>query len=309
MTAAARTAFLTAELDRTEWLRWRRSGIGGSDIAALLGLSTWSSPYRLWCDKSGILDNADESETDRQRLGKRMESVLELEFHDATGLTAGHPQTRVVDKNHDWRRATLDALAVEGDDVLGVVEFKTDGRFAWPDGPPPNLRAQLIWQMGICGLDHGWLAVLHAGFKFLTYPVEWDADARADWSLMCERADRFWHDHVLAGEPPPVDGSAATARTLAELYPTEDVGTTIDLGAGAAELLDERTLLKSRARSTRNRLLEIDNELRRRMADAELGAVDGEVVLTLRTLAGGPVAYERAPYRKLAPATKKDRTR
>ena len=40
------------ELTREEWLARRRSGIGGSDVAAVLGLSPWKSPRQVWLDKT-----------------------------------------------------------------------------------------------------------------------------------------------------------------------------------------------------------------------------------------------------------------
>ena len=38
---------------RDAWLAARRSGIGGSDIAAICGLSPYQTPYDVWLDKLG----------------------------------------------------------------------------------------------------------------------------------------------------------------------------------------------------------------------------------------------------------------
>ena len=43
----------TDELTRAEWLQLRHSGLGGSDAAAVLGLSKWTSSYGLWLNKTG----------------------------------------------------------------------------------------------------------------------------------------------------------------------------------------------------------------------------------------------------------------
>lgn len=41
----------TAELTEEEWLSYRRRGIGGSDVAALLGISPWRTARDLYYDK------------------------------------------------------------------------------------------------------------------------------------------------------------------------------------------------------------------------------------------------------------------
>lgn len=33
--------------ERSEWLDWRRGGIGASDVAALCGMSPWASPMSV----------------------------------------------------------------------------------------------------------------------------------------------------------------------------------------------------------------------------------------------------------------------
>ena len=42
----------SVESARQEWLQARKLGIGGSDVAAILGLSKYKSPYQLWLDKT-----------------------------------------------------------------------------------------------------------------------------------------------------------------------------------------------------------------------------------------------------------------
>ena len=38
-----------------EWMDMRKSGIGGSDASAILGLSPWKSPMDIWLDKKEFL--------------------------------------------------------------------------------------------------------------------------------------------------------------------------------------------------------------------------------------------------------------
>lgn len=287
------------EDERSVWLRWRRGGIGGSDIGALLGLSNYASPWSLWADKVGLLPADEQSQ--RQRIGHRMEAVLADEFHDDTGLWVIGAQTWCQHPDHPEFRCTVDGFVAEHPQVtdrslmLGTWQAKTDARYAWPDDePPPAIRAQCVWEMGVVGLEHCWLTVMFGGFRLHTYEIDWDADARGDWELMVDRAGRFWHEHVVTGIPPAVDGSDATAAALRTVYPDHTPGEHVDI-TDLADLVAERAELKATERATGRRLKQIDNEIKAAIGDAEVASVDGAPVFTYRT-------SERAGY-QVAPST------
>jgi predicted phage-related endonuclease len=46
----------TLDMTRTEWLMDRKKGIGGSDVATILGLNKWKAPYQLWLEKTGQIE-------------------------------------------------------------------------------------------------------------------------------------------------------------------------------------------------------------------------------------------------------------
>ena len=43
----------TLDMSHQEWLEDRKRGIGGSDVATVLGLNKYKSPYQLWLEKTG----------------------------------------------------------------------------------------------------------------------------------------------------------------------------------------------------------------------------------------------------------------
>lgn len=295
---------MTAD-DRAAWLEWRACGIGASDIAALLGLSNYASPYSLWCEKTGLLPPAPTSQ--RQRIGQVLEGAIATLFHEQTGLYVAGEQTSCTHPEYPWVRCTVDGFVFEhlyGGDYelgsqLGTHEVKTDGRFGW-DGVPVNIRAQCIWQLGVTGLEHCWLSVLHAGFSFRVYEIDWDEDAQADWKLMLERAEQFWFDHVVTGTPPPVDGSDATTDALRTIHPDHVEGETVELD-GLADIITERFDLKEVEADTKARLKVIDNQLRDAFGAAEVGTLAGLPILTYRS-------HERAAYEVAASTVRTLRT-
>lgn len=61
----------TKGMSREDWLRQRRKSIGGSDAAAIVGLSVWASPYSLWAEKTGKLP--DKADNEAMRQGRDLE--------------------------------------------------------------------------------------------------------------------------------------------------------------------------------------------------------------------------------------------
>lgn len=274
--------------ERTTWLAWRRTGIGASDVAGVLGLSSWSSPWSVWADKVGLLpDDDDLPDDDPREFGRRAEAMLGPWFEDATGLHIQAEQEWATHPEHPWMLATPDGTVFEwrGDaattldyrEPLGGLEIKTDFGRPWSE-VPEHYQTQGQWQMAVKGWERVWFAVLH-GRRFRVYELERD---NADIEFMIERVGSFWRDHVLTGEPPPLDGHDATLRALAAIYPTHvdksSVG--IDQVAGALDLLRQAKQARKEAEDNEKAATAV---IRWAMGDNYEGTVDGRRVVTLGT--------------------------
>ena len=259
-----------AEFLEHEWHDWRRQGVGGSDIAVLIGLSRYSSPTRLFYEKTGILEP--EETTARQRIGKRMEAVLAAEFTDHTGLHAVDGQAWCVHPEYAFARCTVDAFAADHPggrpdllyEPLATVEYKTDGRFSWPEGIPANIRAQAIWQMGVTQIGHGYVVVMFAGFRVEVFEIDWDADVEADWVYMLTAAAEFWA-RVEAGDPPPVDDHEATTAALTEVF--RDPAGILDADDDARALVRRLQMAKLATKAAEATEATVANELRLLLGD------------------------------------------
>jgi predicted phage-related endonuclease len=238
-----------------------------------------------------------------------MEAVLAAEFHDETGLWVVGEQTWCQHRDYPHFRCTVDGFVRDGRDdgegvpwaaVIGTVQFKTDGRFGWPDGPPANIRAQCIWEMGVTQLQHCWLVVMFAGFRVEVFEIDWDGDAEADWKLMVERADTFWNDHVLTGIPPDADDSDATTEALRAVFPDHEPGVEAPLD-GLADLITERFELKDREKATKARLAFIDNAIKAALGEAEVGTLAGLPAFTYRTSERAGYVVDPTTVRTLRP--------
>jgi putative phage-type endonuclease len=250
-----------------EWHEHRRQGIGGSDIAALLGLSAYASPTSLYYEKIGVLETGS-GETQRQRIGKRMEAVLAEEFRDETGLWCLGSQTWMVHPQMPWARCTVDGFAADSpfgspdpELMLGTIQMKTDGRFGWPEGVPANIRAQCIWEMGVCVMQHCYLVVMFAGFRVEVIEIPWDEDALSDWRFMLGAADQFWNEHVLPQVPPPVDYSEATTAALTAVHGPDPEGL-LEADDYARAVVRQLQFAKVRTKAAEAEEATLSNELR-----------------------------------------------
>lgn len=114
--------------DRESWLEGRQElGIGGSDAAAVCGLSPWMSPVELWRVKTGQKKQKDISSSAVVERGVRMEPALRNLY------AAMNPQMQVEHFPYDilaqserpWLTATLDGDLTDENGRRGILEIKT----------------------------------------------------------------------------------------------------------------------------------------------------------------------------------------
>lgn len=202
----------------------RSKHLGGSDIAAVLGISPWKTPLDLYLDK--IKPRA---EGERKRVftrGIRWESVVAemlVERLQADGHTVEivGSNNRYRDPEHDFMAAEIDfEVKLDGCDEITNVELKTVHPFKmreWGDSDtdhmPTHYTAQVMWGLGITGRQNGILAALFGADELRAYPVTRD-DETVD--ALRERGLSFWRDHVRAGVPPEPISIPDTDKLFAE---------------------------------------------------------------------------------------------
>jgi len=264
-----------------DWLDWRREGIGASDVAALCGLSPWSSPTAVYLEKTGQILGQDETEP--MRWGKLLEGAIAAEFSERTGYWVAGEQTWCEHPSHPHHRATVDgfvvgmgeSLSLSIDEALGVLEIKTTSMKRW-DEIPDHAYIQGQWQMWVTGKPKVWYAVLHNGRYLAIHDAERDDALIAD---LVEIVDEFW-ERVLTLSPPPIDHLPATADALARAYAETDPSKVVDLEPDLAELIAVRAGLKREIADLEDRVRHIENRWKSALGDAELGIYDGRRVLT-----------------------------
>ncbi len=234
MSAALR---VLADNERADWLEWRRGGLGGSDIAAVAGLSPFATPATVYLEKVGLLRDGGEEE-DWQRMGRLLEPVIAALFEEETGysVVGVRPQHCASHPERPWMRATLDGDVLTPAGPAGPIEIKSTSRWAsdWGVEPPDYYQCQLQWQMAVTDAQVGYVAALVDGRRFRWWEVP---RRQGEIDLLVSLGEAFWR-RVQERRPPPVDGSERTNEALRDAYRDRE-REAIDLNAHELELVHD----------------------------------------------------------------------
>lgn len=101
----------TAGLSEEEWLAYRRKGIGGSDVAALLGISPWRTARDLYFDKLNIVAVEDnEDNWVALEMGHLLESLVAKIFQHRTGYKVYQIKKMFQHPQYSWMLADVDYI-------------------------------------------------------------------------------------------------------------------------------------------------------------------------------------------------------
>ncbi|MCI1985293.1 MAG: YqaJ viral recombinase family protein [Lactobacillus sp.] len=264
----------TAGMDRLEWLKFRRKGIGGSDVAAILGLSPWNSPYSVWATKTGRIPITDQG-NEFTHWGTIMEPILAHEFQAVTGKRVYRQNKTYYDPEHPYLRANIDR-DIAGEE--GFLEIKTATEYKsseWEgDQVPVPYQLQVQHYMHVLDRPYVYFAYLVGGHHFGYKRVDRDQEAI---SIIEPQLIDWWEQHIIKDVPPDPDGTAATTAALRALYP-EDDGEALSMDTSFDSLLTSREELKSSMESSKEATDAIDNKLRETIGEASAGETTNWIV-------------------------------
>jgi putative phage-type endonuclease len=222
---------VTGNMDRQKYL-------GGSDIAAILGISPWRTPLDVYLDKVEGKRPEDPSKAQIFRRGARMEPYILDLLAEEHGIEIVQRGQRYRDKTHDFIAAEIDAEAASGENI----EAKSANQFAakhwgaeWTDDIPVYYTAQGMHGMMVTGAPATIFPVLIGSDDFRVYRVERDEE-----TITAIRAKEveFW-DRIQRRDPPP-----ATAVSDIERLFARDYGTAVEASSELAQVVGTLKRLK-----------------------------------------------------------------
>lgn len=226
------------DAERLKWLQDRKSGIGGSDLAGLLGLSPYSSPERIYADKTSAEIRDDETEA--MEWGRRIEPAIREAYVDKTGRAVDTPaMMRHPDNPHHMY--TPDGLTADGEAVLECKHIFKPTEEWGPHGSdqiPVYYMCQVQWGMHVTGRQRADLAAKFAMSSpmFRVYQIP---RSQRFIDLAVEAVDAMWTAIVNRDPPPDVAAAlrAAGGGLLGGIEGPEDVARmVVDLCEVKAEI-------------------------------------------------------------------------
>lgn len=199
----------TEKLSRPDWLAYRRQGLGGSDAAAVLGISPFRTARDLYYDKLGIVTADDQENWVALEMGTLLEPLVARIFAKKTGLNIYQRKCMFQHPHHPWMLADLDFLTELPDGRTAILEIKTtnyNARDKWWYGSteivPAYYEAQGRHYMAVMNLDRVYYCCLYGNNEDEVIIRHIDRDMDYESELISVEED-FWNSHVLAKLPPP----------------------------------------------------------------------------------------------------------
>lgn len=258
-----------------EWLKAREEGIGASEVAAILGLSKFDTPYSLWLKKTG--QATPEPENLAMRLGHILEPAVAQLWEEETGekvIKASAADVIYVHPEHPYMRVTPDRI-VKG--RKKILECKTTAMDVDADNPPIYWVAQVQYQMYVTGIHQADLAWLvngrHFGYAHIPYDEEFA-------KYIAGKVTEFWNENVLGGKEP----DAICVEDLAVKVPKSTPESTVLADDTAIDQINVLREKKAMYDALGDVITDLQNSLKMYMEDSEaLVDADGTVLLTWKS--------------------------
>lgn len=252
------------ELSREEWLRLRKTGIGGSDAAAICGLNPYASAMHIFQDK--MSKEIDLQDNEPMRQGRDLEDYVTKRFCEATGLKARRSHMLYRNKEKPFMIADVDRLIVGRDAGLECKTASAYNADKWKGGQiPPHYLIQCLHYMAVTGKKEWYIAVVILGKDFLYQKIAWDEEVIKKL-VSVEKA--FWEGHILTGRMPEPDGSKACDELLGQYFCTAKKKSSIPL-VGFDEKLERREELLQMKETLEKEQRRIEQEIKLAMRENE----------------------------------------
>ena len=266
------TAVVILDHDATdaEWLLYRRAGIGGSDIGALLGASPYTNSAQLWADKMGERSSV---ESDAMRVGSALEAgVIKLAcdylrqrdgkvwLDEAPPRLLRHPEHGVAQYSPDGFADTPEGT--------WLLEAKVTSK--WLRKPQPHWVAQVQWGLGITGLERALITWVN-GSRVQHTEIEADA---AWFAQAVEYATRWWGDFILTATP-----TSDEAPDELTVFRSADPDLSVEVGADLVMRLEAARAAWKAADEVKRA---VETEVKVALGNATAGLVDGVPRLTYK---------------------------
>lgn len=265
--------------ERAEWLELRKSGIGSSEVATIVGLNPWETPYQLWRRKVGIDEPKEENFA--MKAGHYLEDAVSRFWSDETGreiIKRSAGDWLIRDNDRPFLQVSPDRTywltgEKHNDTNKGILECKTTQMSVDSDDLPKHWFCQVQYQLGVAGLYYGSLAWLCSGREFGYRDIDFVPDF---YGWLVEEVEKFWKDHILA----KVEPSAASVKDVLLKYNRHCNGKIVEVEEEIFDACSELKEVKKQIADLDKQKEELEDKIKLVFGDAEGISYDGQTLAT-----------------------------
>jgi len=276
----------TDNLSLDDWLSIRNlAGLGGSEIATVLNINQYETPFELW--KKKVSDEIEVTENDYMYFGNLVEPAL-IEWYNRK-MKGQPPAVKDnfirIHPEHDCLFVNLDGVIYDKENnLVGIVECKSTSyrNFkSWEtdtencaQGIPLYMYCQVQHELSITGLAWCDLAILitdRRQLKILRINRDEEYIGKQNKALVL-----WWNAHVVPQVPPEM-----TAKELSYLEPM--AGSFIEATTEIQDKLAELRKAKEDEKICAKKVESLEDEIKLFIGDNENIVANGEIVATWKS--------------------------
>lgn len=228
----------TAGMTNDRWLECRMHGpkgdipytVGGSDVAAIFGVSPWTTPMELWLIKKGRMKPAEKSNANQLMMGHLLEPIAAYWYGQKTGNTVTEDTHLYQHSDHPYALANFDRrFTRKSDGEPGILECKSctyHKAEEWADDAIPlYYEFQLRFYLAVADVDIGAFSAVWGNNTDNDLAIPEIVRDKAKEDMIFERLEEWiWS---LENDKPPTMADVApklALESLARIYGSSQVG-------------------------------------------------------------------------------------
>lgn len=273
----------TANLSREEWLAWRRKGIGGSDVAAIVGVSPFRTARDIYYDKLNIAPMVEEEDNwVAKEMGHLLEDLVAKIFQVKTGYEVFQVKKMFYHPHYPFMLADVDYFVKLPDGTTAILEIKTtnyNAKDSWfLDGKkivPVYYELQGRHYMAVTDIDRVFFCCFYGNtedeviIREITRDLEYEQE-------MIFLEQYYWENHVLLKTPPPYteDGDLIMDSSRKYSGPADKNAAAVSLDLGMTATLMRYLELQEEKKQADKQYKKLEKDLERLkgILVAEMGA-------------------------------------
>lgn len=248
-------------ISREQFLLDRKQGIGGSDVAPVMGLSPWATALDIYNDKLSPVMSEEELNEDLKR-GIRVEKYILQEYAENTGKAIETNLPAIVDKEYPFMRGNADAKVVDQNVLIEAKSTKAP-MSTWNAGIPEYYRTQVAYYAMLSDAERVDVPVMFSSWKYACYTYWRDYEFEAQ---IKEAVINFWQNHIVKNIPP----APGSPEELQAAYPNIEETKTIKADENIRQKVVELQEVSSSRKELEKQEKKLKSHIQVYMGDAGL---------------------------------------